>query len=106
MSLKEFFDTFEDTCEPHRHVGFSWSAKGLGFGQMTFHVDDADGYVHCGNEIMSRAFLKEMLCKMVDNCVLDEPNERHADTGPNGKPPGYDPKPIVKEDDDQDSTQG
>lgn len=100
MSLKAFFDSFDDSCEPHRNASFSWSAKGCGFGQMTFYIDEADGYVHCANEIMSRAFLKDMLCKMVDNCVLDDPNERHPDTGPDGKPPGYNPKPIVKNDKD------
>lgn len=95
MSLKEFFGKLGEACVPHETTSFNWTAKGVGFGQMYFYLDKADGYVHCGNEIMSRAFLKEMLCKMVDNCVLDEPNERHADTGPDGKPPGYTPNPIV-----------
>ena len=95
MSLKEFFETFSDSCEPTKSAAFNWACKGMGFGQMYFYVDEADGYVHCGNEFMSRTFLKEMLCKMADNCVLDEPNERHADTGVDGKPPGYTPNPIV-----------
>lgn len=103
MSMKKFFDGFEDSCVPHNHVVFSWSSKGCGFGQASFWFDKTDGYVHCGNEIMSRQFLKEMLCKMVDNCVLTEPNERHPDTGPDGKPPGYDPKPVVDEQDPEET---
>jgi len=106
MSLKNFFESFNDSCEPLRTTTFSWSKKGCGFGQMYFYLDKEDGYVHCGNEIMSRQFLKDMLCKMVDNCVLDEPNDRYEDTGPDGKPPGYCPTPVLEETDDQNSTQG
>jgi len=98
MSLREFLDNFEENCEPIKGAAFQWSAKGVGFGQMYFYLSEDDGYVHCGNEIMSRAFLKEMLCKMVDNCVLDEPSDRHPDTGPDGKPPGYNPKPVKRVD--------
>ncbi len=77
---------------------FNWGAKDIGWGQMYFYLNEEDGYVHCGNEIMSRQFLKDMLCHMVDNCVLDEPNERHADTGPNGEPPDYSPRSLKKDD--------
>lgn len=94
MSLSNFFKSFEDSCDPHGYTVFSWSSKGTGFGQVSFHLDTEDGYVHCSNEIMSRSFIKEMLCKMVDNCVLDEPNMRFEDTGVDGKPPGYTPKPV------------
>src|SRR5271165_6110999 len=95
MTIREMFDKMEDSCDPHDRVGFDWSAKGIGFGQMYFYVDKKDGYVHCDNERMSRAFLKETLCKMVDNCVLDEPSRYHPDSGPEGKPPGYNPQPII-----------
>ncbi len=100
MSLETFFEQFKDTCVPTEGVDFQWSAKGIGFGGMYFYLDKKDGYVHCSNESMSRQFLKDMLCKMVDNCVLDEPNERHADTGPGGKPPGYTPVAIEEKDND------
>jgi len=93
MSLKNFFDSFDDTCTPHHRAGFNWSAKGRGFGQMYFHFDKEDGYVHCDNELMNREFLKEMLCKMIDNCVLDCPSSRDTT---DGKPPNYTPKPYVE----------
>jgi len=88
MSIEEFFDKFDDGCSPIKNVEFEWSAKGCGFGRMNFYIGD-DGYVHCGNEIMGREFLKKMLCLMVDNCVLDEPGQ--WDEVAEGKPPGYDP---------------
>jgi hypothetical protein len=96
MSLREFFDRFDESCEPVGTASFQWTAKGVGFGGMYFYFDKKDSYVHCENEIMSRKFLKEMLCHMVDNCVLDCPNEQHADTGINGLPPNYNPVPYVE----------
>jgi len=102
MSLREFFNKFDDTCEPQGNVSFQWTSKGVGFGGMYFYLDKTDGYVHCDNEIMGREFLKRMLCLMVDNCVLDCPGQWDEATG--GKPPGYDPKPII--DDVEDSAQG
>lgn len=87
MSLENFFNSFTDSCEPNGHAEFNWSAKGRGFGSMYFYMDK-DGYVHCENEIMSREFIKEMLCKMVDNCVLDCPGQHDGD----GLPEGYSPK--------------
>lgn len=101
MSLDNFFNSLEDRCEPAGFADYKWSAKGRGFGGFYFYVDKKDGYVHCDNEIMSREFLKDMLCKMVDNCVLDCPGSNDGD----GLPPNYAPKPI-KETNDQDSTQG
>ena len=94
MSLKEFFDSFDDCCTPTGMASFEWSAKGCGFGGMYFYFDEKDSYVHCENEIMGREFLKRMLCNMVDNCVLDCPGQ--WDEATEGKPPGYDPKPYIK----------
>ena len=93
MSLTDFFEKFEDSCEPNETATFSWSAKGHGFGQVYFYVDKKDGYVHCNNEIMSREFIKEMLCIMVDNCVLDCPGRVDEENGTH-LPPGYTPKPM------------
>ena len=84
MSFREMFDKFDDVCRPIGSVTFNWEAKGVGFGQMEFHVGE-DGYVHCYNEIMGREFLKKMLCQMIDNAVMEEP---HRDEG-DGKPSGY-----------------
>ena len=93
MSIHDFLDKMPDSCDPHSpRVGFDWSSKGIGFGQMYFYVDRTDGYVHCDNEIMSREFLKRMLCLMVDNAVMNDP---HRSEETKGLPPNYNPQPIT-----------
>jgi hypothetical protein len=95
MEIKKWFYGMNELCEPITGANFQWTSNGIGFGQMHFYLSKEDGYVHCDNEIMSRSFLKKMLCHMVDNCVLDCPNGTFPDDGPNGQPPGYNPKPIT-----------
>lgn len=95
MSLKEFFNAFTDICHPMGTADFEWSSKGVGFGGLYFYVSEYDGYVHCGNEAMSREFIKKILCDMVDQCVLDCPGS--FDEGTEGKPPGYTPRPILSD---------
>lgn len=72
MSIKEMLDKCPDFCEPTDSATISWGVKGIGWGQFTFYVGE-DKKVHCLNEIMSKRFIKEQLCKMVDECILDEP---------------------------------
>lgn len=48
----------------------NWSVKNIGFGQFYFYNNDDK--LHCSNEMMSREFIKEILCKMIDDCELDE----------------------------------
>ena len=50
----------------------TWGAESIGWGEFYFYVGE-DKLVHCRNEIMSKHFIKEQLCKMVDECILDEP---------------------------------
>ena len=45
-----------------------WQTASAGFGEVTFQRD-GDRIV-CDNEAMSRAFLKEVLCKLVDTAVM------------------------------------
>lgn len=78
MSIKDFFDKFEDSCKPDKMVDFYWTASGCGFGGFYFYTDD-DGIVHCGNELMSKEFIKRMLCKMVDDCILDDPSSNDSE---------------------------
>ena len=47
-----------------------WSEKGMGFGEFAFY--NKGGKVYCDNECCDREFIKKMLCKMVDDCVLTE----------------------------------
>ena len=79
-NLEEFFEQFEDCCVPANTEGcteFQWSAKGVGFGSFYFFYKDDE--LVCENEIMSKEFIKKMLCNMVDNCTLrDEPRKKSA----------------------------
>jgi hypothetical protein len=47
-----------------------WAKPGVGFGNLVFYFKD--GVLRCDNECMSKEFIKDRLCKMVDNCVLDD----------------------------------
>ena len=71
MSLQDLFDSCETYCEPDGAGGYSWSKEGVGFGQFYFYKKD--GKLMCSNELMSKEFIKEMLCHMVDSCELDCP---------------------------------
>ncbi len=51
-------------------VQFSWGKPGTGFGQLLFYIKD--GELLCDNECMSKEFIKERLCKMVDDCKTTE----------------------------------
>lgn len=75
MALHEMFEKIEDNCTPDRCTVFNWQAKSVGFGQFYFSTEK-DGTVHCDNEGMSKAFIKRMLCQMVDNAVMSIPNKK------------------------------
>ncbi len=68
--IHRMLESCEDGCEPTDPVTFQWSAKGVGFGQFVFYMQD--GVLHCDSELMSKQFIKETLCKMIDNCVLED----------------------------------
>jgi hypothetical protein len=72
MSMKEMLDNVQDYCEPAAAFTIAWGKKGRGWGQLYFYVS-ADKSVHCSNEMMSKEFIKEILCKMVDDMKLDDP---------------------------------
>lgn len=71
--LRASFEKLNDSCEPVTGICFNWTAKGVGFGQLYFYTKDDQ--VYCDNEMMGKEFIKKMLCKMVDDCVLTEPRE-------------------------------
>jgi len=72
--VEAFFESCEDNCEPSGYVNFQWSMKGMGFGSVGFY--EKNGKVHCNNELMSKQFVKDILCKMVDDCIMEEPNKK------------------------------
>lgn len=67
------FENTADYCAPPvgSHATFEWSAKGVGFGQVCFYW--YNDKLYCSNELMGREFIKQMLCKMVDDSIMDLP---------------------------------
>lgn len=76
MPLQKFFDSCNNYCKPSNAVSFNWSAKGTGFGEFYFY--EKDGKLMCSNELKSKEFIKLMLCKMVDDCTLDDPRDEKS----------------------------
>jgi hypothetical protein len=62
---------FKPVPSIYHPVTVKWTAKGTGFGEFTFY--SVDGKLHCQNEMMSKDFLKVMLCLIVDKATLDDP---------------------------------
>lgn len=48
----------------------NWSTDNIGFGQFRFY--EKDGELFCDNEMMSKEFVKRMLCQMVDECAFTQ----------------------------------
>lgn len=64
-----------------------WSEKGRGFGSYTFWMED--GKIYCDNECDSRATIKRILSKMVDQAILsdEEPKPKKASPEDNSHGP-------------------
>jgi hypothetical protein len=62
---------FNDTLKSRPWAIFQWSCKGKGFGEFSFRTLE-DGKIICSNEMESKEFIKLMLFKMVDDCVLED----------------------------------
>lgn len=52
------------------YAAFQWGQPGMGFGNVVFYT--MDGQLRCDNECMSKDFIKERLCKMVDDAIMDD----------------------------------
>jgi hypothetical protein len=70
MSLEKFLEQIENTCCPNENIRFSWSHQNIGFGELYFYIED--GELYCDNEMMSKEFVKKLLCQMVDECTFTE----------------------------------
>lgn len=65
------FDDYEDHCRPSvAGCTFIWNAKGIGFGEFDFYIEGDK--IYCINEHTNKDFIKKMLCKMVDDCELED----------------------------------
>jgi hypothetical protein len=86
LPLQQVFDAMTTKCMPwhmseklakaidipyeNHAIGVQWTATGIGFGEFWFKVEN--GKTVCDNEGMSKEFIKQMLCQMVDDCVLKD----------------------------------
>ena len=48
----------------------TWIMRDVGFGSFSFYTED--GKLYCENETMSKEFVKQVLCEMVDQCELTD----------------------------------
>jgi hypothetical protein len=71
MSIQDFLDQCDDGVDIGQTFHILWSKQGIGWGQFQFYMGD-DEKIHIDNECMDKRFIKEILCQMVDNAVLDD----------------------------------
>lgn len=76
QQVTEMFKELPTQCRPSGDCEFGWVSTGIGFGSFRFWVSEEDNVLHCDNEAMSKQFIKDMLCQMVDECVMDIPNKK------------------------------
>ena len=55
---------------------FGWGITGVGFGQLSFHVDQKTQVITCMNECMSRDSVRKILIAfanhIADNAIMDD----------------------------------
>ena len=69
VNIQEVLDTLEGDCRPQSTIGFSWHAKGIGFGEFVFIWIAEKNRLDMDTECMSKEFIKRMLCQMVDEAT-------------------------------------
>jgi hypothetical protein len=71
MSIRDFLNACPSavTIYDYETVIIQWSTPGVGFGEYTFHYKD--GLLHLESEGMSKDAVKEVLCRMVDEAIID-----------------------------------
>lgn len=71
MSVQTFLNNVDNVIEISKRFTVYWSKTGVGFGQLDFY--NKDDKIHISNECMDKRFIKAILCKMVDDAVLEDP---------------------------------
>lgn len=81
MSIQDFLNQFEDGADIHAPFTILWTEHGRGFGQYHFYTDE-EGNIHIDNECDSRESIKRIMCRLIDNAILDDVpfSERKAQT--------------------------
>ena len=63
----KFDSIIKSKREEKEAFSINWHSDDLGFGQVTFDYDINENKLHIDSECMSKEFVKELLCRMVDN---------------------------------------
>lgn len=58
-----------------RAIVISWSAKGIGFGELAIVIDDKDGSIYADTECMNKEFCDEVVKKACETLDKDFPIE-------------------------------
>lgn len=75
MSLRDFFNGCPTSVHLDKGFTIEWSLTGIGIGQFYFYTDPTDGKIHIDNECMSRDKIKQVLCEMVNQAILNDDRE-------------------------------
>jgi hypothetical protein len=70
MTVKEFLEQVPNSVDLTNEFTIEWTSAQVGFGQFKFYTKD--NVIYCDHECMSKEFIKQVLCDMVDNCVLTD----------------------------------
>ena len=62
MNVQELYD--------NKSVCIQWARENIGFGELVFHYKGDK--LMCDNETMSKEFVKEVLCALVDEAEFTE----------------------------------
>jgi len=79
------FDPIPSLYHP---VVINWIVKDCGFGEIKFYQDGDK--IYCDNELMSKDFIKAILCLIVDKAILTM--EPAKEKRPSGKPSKKEPR--------------
>lgn len=71
MAIQDFLDSCSDMVDLNNGFSVSWSRTGVGFGSFYFRITEA-GSIQIDNECMGKDFIKGVLCRMVDEAILDD----------------------------------
>lgn len=64
------FDNLKNDLELYNDFTIGWIRNQVGFGQFYFYTQD--NKLYCSNEGMRREFIKQVLCELVDQCILTD----------------------------------
>jgi hypothetical protein len=70
MTVESLLDKIPNSVNLSNEFTVEWTSTNIGFGLFKFYTKD--DVIYCDNECMSKEFIKQILCDMVDNSVLTD----------------------------------